>query len=114
MFSSIRWLENGHIVLWLFKDLCWVTTFKIGGVIMMVPTLLLGIYITWLSRKVLSELFHNLAVIFWIAANSIWMCSEFFEFEETGKPIATGCFVTGITILAIYYMFLRKRKPLSN
>ena len=56
---SVRWFENGHIVLWLFKDLCWVTTFKIGGIIMMVPTLLLGIYITFLSKKNISELYLN-------------------------------------------------------
>ncbi|MDZ4756825.1 MAG: hypothetical protein SGJ10_01630 [Bacteroidota bacterium] len=106
---TIRWFENGHIVLWLFKDLCWVSSFKMGGVIMMVPTLLLGIYITWLSKKSKSDLFHNLAVCFWIAANSMWMCSEFFELEPTGKPIATGLFVCGIIILLVYYIFVRKR-----
>ncbi len=109
---SVRWFENGHIVLWLFKDLCWVTTFKIGGIIMMVPTLLLGIYITFLSKKNISELYHNLAVCFWIAANSIWMCSEFFEFEPIGKPIATGLFGCGIIILAVYYFFIRRNKKL--
>lgn len=111
---SVRWFENGHIVLWLFKDLCWVTTFKIGGIIMMVPTLLLGIYITFLSKKSISELYHNLAVCFWIAANSMWMCSEFFEFEDTGKPLATGLFVCGIFILAYYYIVGRFKNNFKN
>ncbi len=74
---------------------------------MMVPTLLLGIYITYLSKKNISELYHNLAVCFWIAANSMWMCSEFFEFEDTGKPIATILFSFGICILAYYYITCR-------
>lgn len=106
---SIRWFENGHIVLWLFKDLCWVTAFKVGGIVMMIPTLLLGIYITYLSRKRISDLFHNIAVCFWIAANSLWMCSEFFAFESIGKPAATAFFIIGITIIIIYYMFVRKK-----
>ena len=83
---------------------------------MMVPTLLLGIYITWLSRKVLSELFHNLAVIFWIAANSIWMCSEFLGVDNylvygtiTVKQLAMIPFITGVLILAYYYLIYKPR-----
>lgn len=51
LLDSIRKFENMHIVLWLMKDICWITDFKIGGMIMIVPTLALAMYLTWRDRK---------------------------------------------------------------
>jgi hypothetical protein len=41
---KIRFIENFHIVLWLIKDSCWLVQFKIGGVIMIVPTIGMALY----------------------------------------------------------------------
>ena len=46
--------------------------------IMIVPTIGLAFYISWISRRDKAELFHNLAVCCWISANSTWMIGEFY------------------------------------
>jgi hypothetical protein len=87
------------------------------GIIMIIPTLSVAIYISYRTRKLASELAHNLAVAFWISANSYWMISEFFGFDETpiwsgyeGKHIAMIPFLIGVVILAWYYLFQRTRE----
>ncbi len=118
--KKFRLVENLHIVFWLIKDLCWCLAFKPLGIIMIVPTLLIAIYITWQNRIVKSELYHNLAVIFWIAANGYWMMSEFFAFDATiltgtitGKHLAVIPFSIGILCLAVYYGIIMP-KELKN
>jgi len=68
--TKFRHFENFHIVLWLVKDLSWCMLSKTLGVVMITPTLLLAIYITWVHRAEKSELLHNLAIVLWICANS--------------------------------------------
>lgn len=102
MLQHIRKFENAHIVLWLIKDTCWIQNFKLAGVIMVVPTVGMAIYITWLSRPDARELAHNLAVCCWIVANSIWMVGEFFC-HDTTRQLATVFFAFGLAIIAGYY-----------
>jgi hypothetical protein len=102
---TFRWLENGHILLWLIKDTCWVMVYRPGGVVMIAPTLGMACYILWKTRKVRSEFFHNLAVCFWISANSVWMIGEFFEWDKHTKPVAVGIFLAGLATLLFYYIF---------
>jgi hypothetical protein len=63
-----------------------------------------------------SEVCHNIAIVFWISANSFWMSSEFFHFDEkillfglTGKQTAMIPFVIGLLFLAFYYLIWRPR-----
>lgn len=114
MLDRIRKFENVHILLWLLKDSCWVMDWREAGMIMIVPTIAMAIYISWLSRSVLKELIHNLAVCSWILANSIWMIGEFF-FNDTTRPIAFVFFLIGLGLIAGYYLrtFLLKRKSVS-
>ena len=102
-----RLIENGHIVLWLIKDTCWVNEWKAGGLTMIAPTLGVAIYILWRSRRNRSELFHNLAICLWISANSLWMAGEFFKHEL--RPYAFMLFITGLIILGIYYLFFFRK-----
>jgi hypothetical protein len=109
--TKFRMLENLHIVFWLIKDLCWCIVYKPLGLLMIFPTLIIAGYIMWQNRKIESELYHNLAVFFWISANSIWMVSEFFAFDSlklfenfTGKELALIPFVIGLGILCFYYV----------
>ena len=101
--KKFRHFENFHIVLWLVKDMCWCTLSKPMGVIMIAPTILLAIYITWLNRSVKTELLHNLAVVFWIAANSIWMIGEFY-YEDSTRKFALIFFVAGLLTAGYYYL----------
>lgn len=111
--KKYRITENLHIVFWLIKDVCWCTAFKPLGIAMIFPTILLAAYIAWQNRQIVAELFHNLAVLFWISANSYWMISEFFGFDDrvvighfTGKEVAIIPFALGILCLAYYYLII--------
>jgi len=115
--ARYRRLENLHIVFWLFKDISWCMIWRELGIIMIVPTLSVAIYIAYRTRDIKSELAHNLAVAFWISANSLWMISEFFGFDDmqvwnsyTGKHLAMIPFLIGVIILAWYYLVQRTRE----
>jgi hypothetical protein len=101
-----RSYENFHIVLWLVKDACWVMDLKIPGLLMIFPTISVALHITWLHRKHTAELYHNLAVVCWICANSIWMIGEFF-YNDTLRPAATFFFSVGLIMVAVYYGLIR-------
>src|SRR5688572_12028635 len=98
-----RKFENMHIALWLVKDTCWVLSLQAAGMFMVVPTLGVAIYITWKMRDYRAELFHNLAVCCWIAANSVWMTGEFF-YEDSMRPMAVVFFAAGLLCIAYYYL----------
>lgn len=115
--ARYRQMENMHILFWLVKDISWCLVWKPLGIAMIFPTLIAAVVIAWRTREVKSELAHNLAVIFWIVANSYWMISEFFHFDETmvwgsitGKDVAVVPFAVGILILLVYYLVIRPRE----
>jgi hypothetical protein len=102
-----KW-ENAHIPLWLIKDTCWMLEWRWLGVCMIIPTVGMAIYILFKSREHV-EFWINLAILFWITANSYWMCSEFFGFIEY-KNFAAIPFFCGMISVAIFYYKERKLK----
>jgi hypothetical protein len=100
--KRIRKFENFHILLWLVKDLCWVTLSKAAGLLMIAPTLALALFITWKNRSERAELMHNLAICLWICANSTWMIGEFY-FEDTTRELAVVFFVGGLLSMLYFY-----------
>lgn len=115
--ARYRRMENMHIVFWLVKDISWCMIWEVLGIAMILPTLSIAILIAWRTRQMASELAHNLAIAFWIAANSYWMISEFFGFDEVliwkhfeGKHLALIPFIAGALILMYYYLFQRSRE----
>ncbi len=104
---AYRWIENGHIFLWLIKDTCWALVWRPGGIFMIFPTLAVAFYILWKSRYIRAELFHNIAVCLWIMANSVWMIGEFFDVEA--RHYSVMLFLTGLTLLIVYYVFFFKK-----
>ncbi len=106
---SLRASENFHIVLWLFKDLCWVQDLQVLGTLMIAPTVLMAIWIAWRSRDETGEFLHSLAVVCWICANSVWMLGEFFAHDGT-RPFATVFFVLGLVCVAWYYLAVLPRR----
>jgi hypothetical protein len=118
--ARYRKMENMHIIFWLFKDISWCMIWKVLGIAMIVPTLLISIVIAWRTRSMKSELAHNLAVSLWITANSLWMITEFFGFDETpvwrsfeGRHLALIPFIIGVLILLYYYLFQRKEEKVQ-
>lgn len=113
---AYRKMENLHIIFWLFKDIAWCMGWRPLGVIMIIPTILISIIIAWRTRKIVSELCHNLAIVVWISANSFWMCTEFFKVDTievykdiTIKHLAMIPFITGVLILAFYYLWYKPK-----
>jgi hypothetical protein len=115
--ARYRKMENMHIVFWLLKDISWCMIWKTLGIAMIIPTLTIAIVIAWRTRHIKSELAHNLAVAFWISANSLWMIAEFLHFDEmhvwrqfTGKHLSLIPFVIGTVILLYYYAVQRRQE----
>ncbi|TPG72489.1 hypothetical protein EAH73_01285 [Hymenobacter nivis] len=110
-------MENTHILFWLVKDISWCMIWKTLGLLMVGPTLGIALVIAWRTRAYKSELAHNLAIVFWITANSYWMASEFFHFDTvmvapgiTGKHLALVPFLIGLGILLYYYLVQKPRE----
>lgn len=111
-----RKMENLHIVFWLLKDISWCMIWKPLGIAMVFPTLIIALVIAWRTRHLISEVCHNLAIAFWISANSYWMISEFLHFDArslsgnyTFKHLAVIPFVLGTIPLLYYYLWWRPR-----
>jgi len=107
-----RKMENLHIVFWLLKDISWCMVWKPLGILMIFPTLVIAIVIAFRNRQSVSESAHNIAIVFWISANSYWMISEFAGFDTklfyatySYKQLAVIPFVIGLLILAWYYLW---------
>lgn len=106
-----RKMENLHIVFWLLKDISWCMVWRPLGIAMIFPTLIVAIVIAYRNRQYMSEVCHNVAIVFWISANAYWMISEFLHFDAnplfgnyTFKHIAIIPFTIGIVILGYYYL----------
>ena len=115
--QRFRKTENLHIVFWLLKDSSWALFWKPIGLLMLIPTLLVAFLITWQTRKMKSELFHNLAIVFWICANGFWMITEFFWPDNNVLRYYTAFpFSLGILCIATYYVLIlpqeRKKEKL--
>ena len=116
-----RKMENLHLVFWLLKDISWCMVWKPLGILMIFPTLIVAIVIAYRNRQHVSETAHNIAIVFWISANSYWMISEFFKFEAihlfgiyTYKNLAVIPFGIGIIILAWFYLWWAPRNKKLN
>ena len=82
---------------------------------MIAPTLFVAFHITYLSRKNIPELLHNIAVACWITANSVWMVGEFY-FEDGTRDLASGFFISGLGVILFYYAYylpfvVKRKKP---
>jgi hypothetical protein len=113
-----RKMENLHIVFWLFKDISWCMIWRPLGIAMIFPTLSIAIIIAYRTRQFMSEVCHNVAIVFWITANAYCMISEYLHFDEnivfdniTFKHLCIIPFAIGILILAYYYIIWRPAHP---
>ena len=104
--DRFRKIENLHILLWLLKDLSWAMLWKPIGIAMLIPTLTVAVLITWQTRNLKSELYHNLAVAFWICANGYWMIIEFMGYDEELRIYTAIPFSIGLCFIITYYIYI--------
>jgi hypothetical protein len=103
MFKT-RHFENFHIPLWLLKDTFWMLEWKPAGVAMIIPAMVVAIIITIKSwNEEGNQWLVNLAVCFWISANSWWMICEFF-FDHEMIDYALYPFLMGMIAVGTYYV----------
>ena len=76
------------------------------GIAMIVPTISVALLITWQTRKIKAELFHNLAVVFWIFANAMWMILEFTGNDEAYRRYTAVPFGIGLFFILTYYLYI--------
>ncbi|MFN3445854.1 MAG: hypothetical protein ACK44D_08945 [Bacteroidia bacterium] len=113
MFKHQRLLENMHIPMWLIKDTCWMLQFKLLGTIVAVPTISMALYLVIITRNFPKRFWPNMAVLFWISANSTWMLGEFYQFSFVFPAVALFC--AGIIAILVYmYIILTGSKPQHN
>jgi hypothetical protein len=108
--ARFRRIENMHILFWLIKDISWAMLWKPLGMMMLIPTITVAIVITWQTRKIISELFHNLAVVFWITANGYWMIIEFYGYDEELRIYTSIPFTIGLFFIVTYYSYILPRE----
>jgi hypothetical protein len=109
--DRFRRIENMHIVFWLIKDISWAMLWKPIGLLMFIPTISVAMLITWQTRKLKSEWYHNMAILFWISANGYWMIVEFFwPAIETLRYYAAIPFSIGILFIGVYYFIILPRE----
>lgn len=101
--TKYRAFENFHVVLWLIKDFCWCMLWKPLAVFMIAPTFAFAVFLCYSSKAQRSDFFHNLAVLLWIMANSIWMIGEFY-FQDGLKMPALLCFLSGLIVVGYFYL----------
>ena len=104
--ERFRRIENLHIVFWLVKDLSWAMLWKPLGMFMILPTIGAALMITWQTRNIKAELFHNLAVDCWICANAYWMIAEFYDKPESYRLFTAIPFAFGLFFIAAYYLVI--------
>ncbi len=88
------------------------------GIAMIFPTISVAILITWQTRKIAAELFHNLAIVFWICANAMWMLLEFTGYDDLYRKYTVIPFGIGLFFIGSYYLVIlpkekRREKLLS-
>jgi hypothetical protein len=110
MFKHQRLLENMHIPMWLIKDTCWMLQFKLVGTIVAVPTITMAIYLVIITRNFPKRFWPNLAVLFWISANTTWMLGEFYKIGFT-VPAVTLFFAGIVAIFVYIYIIFIRPKP---
>jgi len=108
--EKFRKTENLHILFWLMKDISWAMIWKPLGIFMIIPTISVAILITWQTRKIKAELFHNLAVTFWICANAMWMLLEFSGLDDLYRKYTSIPFGIGLFFIFTYYLVILPRE----
>lgn len=110
-FHKIRKFENLHILFWLIKDTSWMMEWRVLGMTLMLPTICIAVLISLKTLKE-KEFYINLAICFWIIANSYWMCCEFLGHIEL-KNYAAIPFVFGFIATGFFYFKKYKEVPVS-
>lgn len=112
--KKLKALDTLHIPVWLAKDIAWLLVYKPLGVAMILPAVAIALHLC--VKTVFNKFlfYQNLAILFWISANSTWMAGEFFHFAY--KVPAVLFFTAGILAITWHYIleFKSDNEPLTK
>lgn len=100
LLKSRYFFETIHIPLWLIKDICWLMEYRTAGVLIAIPTVLVAIWVAWITRKQQDHFLPNLSIALWIVANANWMVAEFYDLPY--KPYSIYPFLLGVLVFIIF------------
>ncbi|MCE3229108.1 MAG: hypothetical protein K0S32_3659 [Bacteroidetes bacterium] len=86
--------------------------FKTLGAIMIAPTLLLAVYLV-IKTIGTRDFYLNMAIFFWITANSFWMIMEFFN-DDMYRHYAAIPFGLGFVFVILFYVTAGKAKEIHH
>jgi hypothetical protein len=88
---TLAFIESGYIIFWIFKDLFWsfgtgdlntefgsVVVYEILAMCFGFTALCVYLVTAYIYRRKTLRFLDSLTTIFWISANFVWMCGEFF------------------------------------
>jgi len=86
--------------------------FKWLGASMVIPTIFLAVYIVIKTLNSI-EVYLNIAVFFWISANSFWMLMEFFNNNQY-KHFSAIPFALGFVFVFLFYYKTQIKKEIAK
>jgi hypothetical protein len=112
--------ENFHIYLWLLKDLSWVQSWYITGIVIG------GIACSWsiflisksISQRNINEFWSRFADLLWLFANYWWMIGETHDYERPNERSiyeirtrqAAAMMIASLVWIVSYYLILKPLK----
>jgi hypothetical protein len=106
MRSKHKLISDLHFPLWLLKDLFWMADLPILSLILAIPAILISIFMCMMTAGKPHR--ENKMVLWWLIANTMWMCSE--KFEVNTMWLAFIFFTFGIIEIILYINYLLKNK----
>jgi hypothetical protein len=109
--------ENFHIYLWLLKDLAWVQSWYLPGILIGGFACFWSIFLVSksISHRNLNEFWSRFADLLWLFANYWWMIGETHDYEFPHEPSqyenktrqAAAIMITALVWVASYYLVLK-------
>jgi hypothetical protein len=137
---TLAFIENAYIIFWIAKDLFWsfgtgdltkthnvvvfceAAAMSFGFMAMSIYT-----FVAYLNRRHTLKLLDSLSTVFWIMANYVWMCGEFFirydslEFDDTDsgddastRIASSAFFCLGLTLQMYIVLSMVCQKTLKK
>lgn len=112
--------ENFHIYLWLLKDLTWVQSWYIAGILIGGFACFWSVFLVSKSirQRNINEFWSRFADLLWLFANYWWMIGETHDYTYPDEPSiyeartrqAAVIMITALIWIGLYYILL---KPLG-
>ena len=106
MTNKQKLISDLHYPLWLLKDFMWMCNLPILSLILAIPAILISLWMCMMTAGKSQR--ENKIILWWLIANTMWMCSE--KFEVNTMWLAFVFFTFGIIEIILYINYLLKNK----